>query len=135
MELFDRIYNDRELFSIVGGSCSENNMYVRLSECLFENNEINSRRVVILKPDSYYATHNKTLTDYGKPPPAVDCLVIVRCDDCVYYDLYIIELRDVYSGTSGIKYKEIAPKFETVLNRFFNEFDHVFSDIEFRQVK
>lgn len=134
MELFDAIIEDRELFSVFCGDCRENNISVGFFDSLLKNGEIDDNRVLILKPDNYYATHNKTLYDHTEPPSAIDCLIIVKCTEHNYYDLYLVELRDVSTGTKDLKYPIISKKFNTVLNRFFMEFDNVFGGVQFRKV-
>lgn len=126
MELFERIISDRALFAILCGTCSENQMAVVFSDKLLKNDEIDDEKVLILKPDSYYSTAN-----FFEPPPAVDCLILVKCDQQNHYDLYLVELRNVSRGTLGLKFKEISPKFDTILNQFFTDFEAVFANAQF----
>ncbi len=118
--MFKKIYENIELFSIISPYCSENNIEVFLSEGL---QNCSDDRLVILKPDEYYSSkkiHN--------PPPAIDCIVLVKCSDNISYSIYLIELKDIKSP-KGFNKKNIVAKFETVINDFLStKFKDIFLD-------
>lgn len=121
--LFDQIHNHSILGQICRQTCEENNSKVCIDEPLLSNGILDDNKILILKPDAYYNSlvmHN--------PPPAIDCLIFVKCTSG-NYDMYLIELRDC-SGSSRISLKEILPKFDTIVNRFFNEFHDIFELVE-----
>jgi len=59
---------------------------VRFSEQLHED------KFIVLKIDSYYNS-----LGLPKPPPSVDCLIIVKCDTNICYDFYLVELKNIGS--------------------------------------
>jgi hypothetical protein len=119
--MFDKIVNHPELFSIVCGSCSENNAHVEFDDALKINGEIDDSKVLILKPDSFYNTK-----DFATPPKSLDCLILVNCVDKHHYDLYLIELKDVEKLQRLIP-EDIVAKFESVINDFFVRFAEIFN--------
>lgn len=129
MPLFDLITNEPELFAIRRSTCSENDVCACFAEDLLKNGELDDDRVLILKPDDYY--NSKKIANR---PPSVDCLILVKCTEQQHYDLYLIELRDVHTGTNNLKFKDISRKFETVLGDFFDRFQSVFSNVNIGKI-
>ena len=127
--MFDKIVNHPELFSIVCGSCSENNASVEFDELLKINGELNDAKVLVLKPDNYY-----NAMKIEKRPKSPDCLILVNCIDKEHYDLYLIELKDV-KDTESLKYKIIVEKFNTMINEFFVNFESIFGAIKYGTIK
>ena len=119
--MLDRIIQHETLSPLIRLCCDENGTSVDFDECLIKHDLPDHNKLLILKIDSYYSSRRM-----HNPPPSIDCLIILRCDDGTY-SFYLIELRDV-GNTSGIKPKEIIPKFNTVINQFFTEFSDIFLD-------
>ncbi len=121
--MFSKIYNDEDLYPIISNYCNENNIEICLSESLQDNAD---DQLIILKVDEYYSSkkmHN--------PPPAVDCIILVKCDKKPCYDLYLIELKSINSP-SGFNKENIAQKFKTIIDDFLgNKFSHIFSNEEY----
>jgi len=116
--MFSKIEQNSELFSIITSYCDENNIEVCLSQGLDENSD---EKLLILKADAYYSTKNMK-----NPPPSVDCIILVKCDDCDGYDIHLVELRNIKSP-SGFNKENIVSKFKTVLEDFLqNRFRDIF---------
>jgi len=116
--MFKKIYQNPKLYSIISSYCEENNVEV----CLSKDLDINSDdKLIILKPDEHYSSKNMP-----KPPPSIDCLILVKCDNCKGYDIHLVELKDIKSQ-SGFDKENIISKFKTVINDFLqNEFKNIF---------
>jgi hypothetical protein len=125
--MFDKIKNHPELSKIKCCNCSENNATVKL--CISLKLDVNEEKILILRPDNYY--HSKRMHN---PPPSPDCLIFVNCDNKENYDLYLIELKDV-KDTRTLKYKVIVEKFNTMINRFFVDFDAIFGAVNYGKIK
>jgi len=110
--MFKKIYNNPELYSIISAYCDENNIEVCLSKELDTNSD---EKLIILKPDSFYNSKNM-----HNPPPALDCIILVKCDECEGYDIHLVELRDIKSP-SGFNKENIVSKFKTVINDFLQD--------------
>ncbi len=116
--MFKKIQQNTKLLSIIRSYCDENNIEVCLSPELDENS---NDKLLILKADDYYST--KTMHN---PPPAIDCIILVKCDNCDGYDIYLVELRDIKSPR-GFDKENIKSKFQTVVDDFLqNRFKDVF---------
>ena len=116
--MFSKIQQNSELFSIITSYCDENNIEVCLSPELDENSD---DKLLILKADDYYSSKNM-----HNPPPAIDCIILVKCDNCNGYDIHLVELRDIKSP-SGFDKENIKSKFKTVINDFLqNRFKDIF---------
>jgi hypothetical protein len=123
--MFDTIICHSELGGLMRLCCQENRMLIEFDACYYNNELLNHEKVIILKIDAYYNT-----MDMATPPPSIDCLIIVKCDDGTY-TYYLVELRDV-TGTMKIKPRVMMPKFETVINDFFKKrFPEVFLSEEY----
>jgi len=129
-DMFAKIHNEPDLYGIICHSgCEENNALVEFADDLKCAGELDGERVLILKPDAFYSSkrmHN--------PPPAPDCLVLVKCAAAGHYALYLIELKDVNS-TASLKHKEIARKFETMVGPFFGQFEAIFAGYAYTAIK
>lgn len=123
--MIDEIMNHPDLFGIRRGECSENGISVQFCDDLIRNGELRDDSIVVLKPDEYYSSsrmHN--------PPPATDCLIIMKCGE--EYKITLVELREV-SSARGVKPSEIEPKFKTVIERFMaDEFADIFMSQQYR---
>ena len=116
--MFNKIYNNSELFPIIVNYCEENNIEVSLSKNLEKNSD---NKLLILEIDSYY--HSKNMKN---PPPAIDCLILLKCDQCEGYDIYLVELKNIKSP-KGFNVQNIIAKFQTVIDDFLqNRFKDIF---------
>lgn len=116
--MFSKIQNDPALFSIISSYCDENNIEICLSEKLDENSD---DKLLILKIDDFYSSKNMP-----KPPPSVDCLILVKCDSSKCYDIYLVELKNIKSQ-GGFDRDNIVAKFKTTIDKFLNdEFKDIF---------
>lgn len=113
--MFDVILTTPELFSISRETCEENNIGIELSNQLLETNNF-----IILKIDAYY--NSKRMPD---PPPAIDCLIIVKCIKNECYDFYLIELKNL-KKIKHLDRKNVEGKFNSTLNFIEKEFVEVF---------
>lgn len=118
--MFDKIMLNQKLGAIVCHDCSENNTAVDFDSTLLMNGFLDDKKVLILKPDSYYNTR-----DFATPPPSPDCLILINYATEARYDLYLIELKDV-KDTTQLKYDIIVEKFKTMIEQFFPKFSSVF---------
>jgi len=107
--VFKEIYQNEELISIIVSYCEENNIEICLSRTLNENSDDN---LLILKIDNFFNSQKM-----HNPPPSVDCLILVKCDECVGYDIYLVELKDINSAKKFDKNNIIA-KFKTTIDDF-----------------
>lgn len=112
--MFDAILTTPELFNIHRETCEENNIGIELSNQLLETHNF-----IILKIDAYY--HSKRMHN---PPPAIDCLIIVKCTTTECYDFYLIELKNV----KKFDLSEIKSKFRTALDFIEKEFTKIFNN-------
>jgi hypothetical protein len=116
--MFKKIEQNIKLHSILTSYCAENGVEVSLSPELDDNSD---EKLLILKADDYYSSqimHN--------PPPAIDCIILVKCDSCDGYDIYLVELKDIKSP-SGFNKENIKSKFQTVIDDFLqNRFKDIF---------
>lgn len=120
--MFDEIYNNTELFSIRRNECSENGISVDFCEEIIHKYDDD---VIILKIDEFYSSKRM-----NNPPPSIDCLIIIKNDDCSYR-LVLIELRNV-SSTKSITPSEIIPKFKTTIDDFLcSKFANIFLNESF----
>ena len=116
--MFRKIQTNPKLMAIISSYCDENGIEVCLSKKLDENSD---DKLIILKPDEYYSTKNMP-----KPPPSVDCIILVKCDSEECYNIYLIELKNIKSQR-GFSNKNIVQKFKTVIEKFLNsEFGDIF---------
>lgn len=123
--MFDTIIQHNELGGLIRLCCHENGMMVEFDDDYYKNTLLDHEKAIILKIDAFYNT-----IDMAKPPPSIDCLIVVKCDDGTY-SFYLIELRDV-TGTSLIHPRVMSPKFETVIEDFFKiRFPNVFLNPDF----
>ena len=119
--MFDKIINHPELFGMLCHECTENNAKVEFDNSLLINNDLDSDKILILKPDNFY--HSSRMHN---PPPSPDCLILINCTEKEYYDLYLIELKDV-KDTKELKYKIVVEKFNTMIEQFFPKFEAIFN--------
>jgi len=110
--MFREIEQNSELFPIITSYCEENNIEVCLSQSLDENSH---DKLLILKADAYYSSQNM-----NNPPPAIDCIILVKCDTCDGYDIHLVELRNIKSP-KGFNKENIKAKFTTVLDDFLTQ--------------
>jgi len=121
--MFNEIYHDEKLYPIISNYCSENNIEICLSEELQNHAD---DKLIILKVDEYYSSDNM-----HNPPPALDCVILVKCDKKPCYDLYLIELKAINSP-DGFNKANILQKFKTVIDDFLeSQFSHIFSNQEY----
>jgi len=60
------------------------------------------------------------------PPPSIDCIVLVKCDNDNCYNLFLVELKDINSS-DGFNKKNIVSKFKTTIDAFLlNKFRDIF---------
>lgn len=125
--LFEKIYQNSDLFSMVRSYCDENSIEV----CLSPNLEAKSHeKLLILKPDDYYSSQN-----IHNPPPAIDCIMVVKCDESECYDMYLVELRNTKSS-QGFEIKNIEAKFRTIVDDFLlNKFVDIFGEENYCKLK
>lgn len=117
--MIEQIYADEKVFEILAYSIDEEGISVTLGDSLLINDEIDSTKAVIMKPDLYYCT--KKMKDLA--PKSADGVVFVANGG--EYHLYIAELKS--SRLPGIKKSDIKEKFDTIFNRFFSDdFAHIF---------
>jgi hypothetical protein len=131
--MFERIYQDPELFAIIRQQCRENDVGATVAAALLDGNgDLNHERVIVLKLDSLYSSQNM-----HNPPPAPDYLVIVKCAENAY-EGYVIELRDSVQ-TGAVRASQILPKFKTALDDFLSKrYRHIFfngDEIVFKTLK
>jgi len=123
--MFEQIRQHPDLFGIERGSCEENSLCIAFCDLLKSGEEIDDKKVRILKVDSYYRSsmmHN--------PPPAIDCMIIINLGEN-RFDFYLIELRDV-TVTKLVRPDDIVPKFKTVVEKFLLEdFSEIFLSSEY----
>ena len=129
--MFDSIISNPELFHLIRQNCSENDIGIDFhDEFITSDGMLDSNKVLVLKPDSFYSSklmHN--------PPPAVDYLILLKCEELTVYYIYLIELRNT-KNTTGIKPNIIRKKFETVINDFLlNQFTTYFPASEIIKIK
>ena len=112
--MFEKIYSNQELFQIITSYCEENGLEVCLSPTLDDEN------ILILKADEFYSSKN-----IHNPPPAVDCIILVKCQkEC--YDIYLVELKNIKSP-KGFDKENIVLKFKNVITDFLeNRFKDIF---------
>lgn len=112
--MFNEIHNHEHLFAALRGTCYENGVGINFSNDLKNpDGEINDDLVIILKVDYLYSTafmHN--------PPKSIDCLIIVKCKHDDWYDIHLVELRNVGKPRNAHP-REISEKFLTVINDMF----------------
>jgi len=107
--MFETILSNSDLFALCRATCEENEARIAFDDKLIEDNYI------VLKIDAYYSSsriHN--------PLPAIDCLIIVKCETNDCYDFYLVELRDIKSS-KGFEIEKIKQKFATTINDFLND--------------
>jgi hypothetical protein len=122
--MFELIEQSYELCVLLRQSCEENDVGVIICDELLENGELRHEHIKILKVDEYYSSQN-----FHNPPPAIDCLIIVK-EDAGSVSLFLIELRNS-RRSSSIKPSAIRPKFETTLRDFMEtRFQSVFLSVE-----
>jgi len=107
--MFKTILSNLDLSSLYQRICEENNACVKFSKQLAEDNYI------ILKVDAYYNSLR-----IHKPPPSIDCLILVKCDTNECYDFYLLELKDIKSS-KGFNIENIQQKFATTIDDFLND--------------
>lgn len=115
--MLNKIQKHKVLSELITCHCCENDIEVLLSSTL---EKASDSRVLILKPDLYYNSikmHN--------PPPALDCIIIIKCTKSNTYSINLIELRDINSS-KGFNNENIVQKFKTVVYEFLQS---TFSDI------
>ena len=124
--MFDKILQHEVLYEIRCSECFENGIGIEYDTKLLDDyNEIDTEKVLILCIDEYYNTRKMQ-----NPPPSIDCLVIVKCDNGGY-GFHLVELRNVKSP-SGVKRREIVKKFNTTVEKFMqDEFGSIFMDETF----
>lgn len=120
--MFEELIAHPELYGITRSSCWENDVGIKFSsELLSEDGYPLEDRVLILKLDEFYSSarmHN--------PPPSVDCLVLVKCNEENTYSMFLIELRNT-KLTSSVRPKDIKKKFDTAITDFIqNRFSDIF---------
>jgi hypothetical protein len=110
---------------LIRNTLSEQGMEVEIgSSLLLNNGDLDSRNIVILKPDDFYCTPT-----FAAPPKSVDGIAIVKGDNGKYH-FYVVELKS--SRFKNIKKSDIQAKFDTIFTRFFSpDFQHVFIDIDY----
>lgn len=116
--MFDAIYDNQDLLTIIRNECCENGYKVSIAEELHDSNS-----VLILKIDAYFNSVN-----IHNPPPSVDCLIIVKCatNDC--YSIHLAELRNI-SSPNGFNKENIVSKFQTTIDTFLKDkFATIFSN-------
>ena len=103
----------------------ENQAEVEICPELLVGDDLNDLLIKILKVDDYYNTR-----DFGMPPKAIDCLIVVKCTSGSF-ELTLIELRDV-KATQGVKPRDILEKFRSTFERFLAEdFLDVFGNLDY----
>jgi len=124
--VIDTILNNQDLFAITREECSENGVCVRICENLLSGGHLNSEKIVILKPDDYFNSLR-----YRKPPPSIDCLIIIKRSSNEY-DMFMIELRDTKTNKLACPLK-LRPKFESTVNIFLKDnFSNIFENPKFK---
>ena len=123
--MFEQIRQHPDLYGIERGSCEENSLCIAFCDLLKNGVEVDDKKVIILKIDSYYSSSRM-----HDPPRSIDCLIIVSLGEN-RFDFYLIELRDV-ATTKQVHPDEIAPKFRTVVEKFLHEdFSEIFLSSEY----
>lgn len=119
------IYADPSMQQLIRHTLSEQGMEVEIgTTLLLDNGDLDSNKIVILKPDDYYCTPT-----FAAPPKSVDGIAIVKGSNEKYH-FYIAELKS--SRFKNIKKSDIEEKFNTIFHRFFpQDFQHIFIDIEY----
>lgn len=112
--IIDLIRNNSDLCGLSREGCSEHAVSVQIDDKLLIDGFVNHEKIIILKMDAYYHSDHM-----HNPPPSIDCLVIVRCDDGKY-NFYLIELRDC-KRTKRIRPREIKGKFVTIIDDFIGK--------------
>lgn len=111
--MIDKIITEPNLFALLRPICEENCIGIQVCEQLLNNGELRHDLITILKIDEYYSSkkmHN--------PPPAIDCLVIVKSENGKF-GLTLIELKNV-SSAKDLQPSKIRPKFDTTINNFLS---------------
>lgn len=125
--LFKKILENESLKHLINSVCSENNIEVCFSEYLQKNSD----NVIILKIDDYYSTKN----GMHNPPPAIDCLILVKCETTECYNIYLVELKNIKKA-QYFDINNIVSKFETTINDFLlNRFKDLFIDEKYCNFK
>jgi|WetSurMetagenome_2_1015567.scaffolds.fasta_scaffold13040_3 hypothetical protein len=114
--LFDSIRQHHELYGIVQSRCSENDVGITFADELLDHEGYpDESRVLILKLDLFYNSARM-----NNPPPSVDCMIIVKCEQPDHFNLYFVELRNT-KRTRYVRPSEIIEKFRTSLFDFFEQ--------------
>ncbi|MCP4347036.1 MAG: hypothetical protein GY795_16100 [Desulfobacterales bacterium] len=118
--MFDEIFQHPDLFGLTRAGCEENDVGVQISE------QLNEEDFIVLKIDSFYNSLRLT-----KPPPSVDCLIIVKCNTVAYYDFYLAELKNINSP-KHFDINNVVKKFETTIHDFLTlKFPDIFLNDEY----
>jgi len=120
--MFEKIEQHPELYGLQRGGCSENGYCVIFCEQLLCNDgELDDTKVKVIQVDGFYNTNRM-----HKPPPSIDCLIIVNEGGDNRYSFYLVELRNV-KGANLIKPRLILEKFTTTFSTFLTtDFPDVF---------
>lgn len=129
--MFDSIINNPELFHLIRQNCSENDVGIDFhNEFITADGTLDPNKILVLKTDSFYSSklmHN--------PPPSIDYLILLKCEELSGYHIYLVELRNT-KNTTGVKPGIIRQKFETVINDFLlNKFASFFSTPKILKIK
>jgi hypothetical protein len=116
-----QLYSDEKVFEILAYSIDEEGISVSLGQSLLINDEVDTNKAIIMKPDLYYCTQNMK----ENTPKSADGVVFVANGSD--YHLYVAELKS--SRLADIKRSDIKEKFDTIFERFFtHDYAHVFDN-------
>ncbi len=105
--MIEEIKNHPDLKPFTCSKCRENSIEATIDE------EIDN--ILILKPDDFYNAKK-----IGNRPPAVDCLILVKCDNTKGYHLYLVELKNINSRRR-FRTGNVTSKFTGVVENFLEK--------------
>lgn len=127
--MISKIITNPELFSIIIGTCDENQVFAGICDEFLKNGDIDDDTAAILKIDRFYNTRN-----FAEPPPAIDCLFVLE-KHTKSYSLTLVELKNV-GRPSSLDVVNIRRKFNTTIEDFMGtRFAEIFCDPVFNIIK
>lgn len=118
--MIDRISQHPELQAFIAQSCMERGYSANIAD------DIPADRFLVIKVDQYY--HKQGL---HKIPPAIDCLIVIKCTDGSFM-IYLVELKNI-KRSGGFSVQNIYSKFKCTIKDFMGErFHEIFLNQDFK---